>query len=201
MRLLDLCCGAGGASRGYALAGITDIVGVDINPQPNYPYEFVQADALTYPLDGFDVVHASPPCQRWSSKTRNPDNHPDLIAPLRERFRHMCYVIENVPRAPLICPVRLCGSMFALGVRRHRMFETSFLVPELYCSHYLQPERYRIYNHGKWYLSRTVAVYGTGGGKGKEYWGEAMGIDWMSNSEMVQAIPPAYTEYIGSYIK
>lgn len=111
-RLLDLFCGAGGAAAGYHRAGF-DVVGVDINPQPNYPFEFHQADAMTFPLDGFDAIHASPPCQRYSRmSTSRPTlaaTYPDLVAPIRERIERGPYVIENVPGAPLVDPLVLCG--------------------------------------------------------------------------------------------
>jgi hypothetical protein len=116
-RLLDLFCGAGGAAVGYHRAGF-DVVGVDINPQPRYPFEFHQADAMTFPLDGFDAIHASPPCQAYSHGTP-PDkrsNHPDLLDATRDRLNAagLPWVIENVPRAPLRSPVILCGSQFDL---------------------------------------------------------------------------------------
>jgi DNA (cytosine-5)-methyltransferase 1 len=136
-RILDLFCGAGGASAGYARAGF-DVVGVDLNPQPRYPFEFHQADALTFPLDGFDAIHASPPCQAYSTMRRGlwkDREHPDLIAPIRDRLigADVPYVIENVEgaRRLLVNPVLLCGTMFGLGtkegnqLRRHRYFECS----------------------------------------------------------------------------
>jgi len=136
MRALDLFSGAGGASVGLHRAGF-DVTGVDIKPMPEYPrkpgFTFIQADALTFPLDGFDFVWASPKCQRWSQATRqsgNPDEHPDQLGPIRERLRAtgVPYIIENVLNAPLIDPIMLCGAMFGLGVIRHRLFECSFPV-------------------------------------------------------------------------
>ena len=112
MRLLDLFCGAGGASMGYHRAGF-DVVGVDINPQPNYPFEFHRADAMEFPLDGFDVIHASPPCQAYCSFSKKL-GHPDMIAGVRDRLAGLAYVIENIPGSPLINPIRLCGSSFVL---------------------------------------------------------------------------------------
>jgi DNA (cytosine-5)-methyltransferase 1 len=192
------------------------VVGVDIRPQPNYPFEFVQRDALEV-LDllvkgewgmltrdlrmvGFDAIHASPPCQRWSSKTRDPEAHPDLITPLRPLLEAtgLPYVIENVPGAPLNDAMRLCGSSFGLGVRRHRLFESNVPLKAPMCGHWRQPRRYRLYDHGKWYMSPVVHVFGTGGGKGREHWQDAMGIDWTNDTnELREAIPPAYTELIG----
>ncbi len=201
-RLLDLFCGAGGAAVGYHRAGF-DVVGVDIKPQPRYPFDFIQADALVggpFIAEAFDAIHASPPCQRWSSKTQNPDDHPDLITPLRPLLERtgLPYVIENVPDAPLIDPIILCGSSFALGVERHRAFESNVPLMAPPCAHGQQPKRFRLYDHGRWYQSRIVHVFGTGGGKGREHWQEAMGIDWTNDTdELREAIPPAYTEHIG----
>lgn len=210
--LIDGFCGAGGAARGYQRVGF-HVVGIDIRPQPRYAGdEFVQADAIEWltqrvemealwwdgrPIAGF---HASPPCQRWSTKTRNPDSHPDLIAPLRPLLEAtgLPYVIENVPAAPLHDPIILCGSSFGLGVRRHRAFESNVPLMALGCAHGQQPKRYRLYDHGRWYWSSVVHVFGTGGGKGREHWQEAMGIDWTNDTdELREAIPPAYTELIG----
>lgn len=198
-RLLDLFCGAGGAAMGYHLAGF-DVVGVDINPQKNYPFEFHQADAMTYPLDGFDAIHASPPCQAYSRlKAMWPekrDAYPDLVGPTRERLHAtgVPYVIENVPGAPLVDPLLLCGTMFGLGargmdLRRHRLFETNFFLPQYPCLH----DKAR----------KTIGVYGHGGHSGKHRMAnaaearEALGIGWMNRDEMTQSIPPAYTQWIG----
>lgn len=130
LRVLDLCCGAGGLSMGYYLAGF-DVTGVDNRPQPNYPFTFHQADALTFPLDGFDLVHASWPCERYARVTAwrgNPNDHPDLLAVGRERLAAsgLPHVMENVPEAPLRPDYLLCGTQFGLNVRRHRSFETSW---------------------------------------------------------------------------
>jgi site-specific DNA-cytosine methylase len=210
-RLLDLFCGAGGAGMGYVRAGF-EVVGVDIKPQPNYPFEFIRAHAIDY-LDNitangkaqsFVAIHASPPCQRWSTQTQeNWNRHPDLVEPVQRRLRQLGlpYVIENVPQAPLLDPVRLCGSAFGLGVRRHRHFETNWKLTVPGCDHASQPPKYRVYDHGKWYIARTVPVYGTGGGKAKEHWADAMGIDWMTHAEMAEAIPPAFTEFIGAQLQ
>lgn len=216
--LLDLFCGAGGAAMGYHRAGF-DVVGVDIKAQPHYPFEFIQADAMTFPLDGFDVIHASPPCQRfsivsrsWNGKVRD---HPDLITPLRRRLLgrpeqpgpcwdgKTLYVIENVVGATawLVNPVMLCGSTFGLRVRRHRMFESPLvaLCLGMPCEHFWQDASpiFERYQHGKHYHSGIVSVHGSPSGKGGEHWEKAMGIDWMTKAELVEAIPPAYTEYIG----
>ena len=205
-RLLDLFCGAGGAAMGYHRAGF-EVIGVDIKPQPRYPFEFIQADALDYVWDRrrrFDAIHASPPCQAYSSKTMDRKRHPDLVAATRQALRGIGkpYVIENVHGAPLVLPVRLCGSSFKLRVRRHRLFECSWFPVAPDCNHQWQDgdRPFRLYDHGKWFQSGIVHVFGTGGGKGKEHWPEAMGIDWMTYSELTQAIPPAYTEFIGKQL-
>jgi DNA (cytosine-5)-methyltransferase 1 len=198
-RLLDLFCGAGGAGMGYHRAGF-EVVGVDINSQPNYPFEFHQADALIWPLEGFDAIHASPPCQAFSDlRHRTDGEYPDLVAATRERLllTGVPYVIENVEGAPLINPVRLCGSAFGLGangrqLRRHRLFESNVPIMVPSCQHRGQP----------------VGVYGTGGGgqmtrgyKGTpEEYREAMEIDWATRAEIAQAIPPIYAEFIGGYL-
>ncbi len=202
--LLDLFCGAGGAAMGYSRAGF-DVVGVDHKPQPRFPFEFVLADAMTFPLDGFDAIHASPPCQRYSWRTFNKEQHPDLIPPLRVKLQgHPVWVIENVPGAPLREPLQLCGSSFGLRVRRHRLFESSvgltFAPP---CSHGWQDDDpiFDRYDHHHWYKSGIVAVFGSGGWKGNAHWASAMDIDWMKPCEIVEAIPPAYTEYIGRQLR
>jgi DNA (cytosine-5)-methyltransferase 1 len=204
MRLLDLFCGAGGAAMGYHRAGF-EVVGVDTKPQPNYPFEFYQANALDFPLDGFDMIHASPPCQAYSCmKALWPEKkYDDLVGYIREKLTEsgLPYIIENVPGAPLIAPIKLCGSMFDLGagpyaLRRHRMFECSFHVNQPKCSH----------TKGK----PVIGVYGdhvrcsrrNGDlpmALGKPLADEAMGIDWMNWRELTQSIPPAYTEFLGRH--
>ena len=212
MRLLDLFCKAGGASVGYARAGF-EVVGVDIDKQKRYPFEFIRADALDIMADvkflrSFDVITASPPCQTHSrtkhlrdaqgKTTKKLDLIPQTRFALLKAGRP--YVIENVPGAPLLTPVTLCGSMFGLPVRRHRLFEVSdgespiaILHPS--CNHRGQ--------------GRPVGVYGSlrddipQGGKTAGSIEEArlaMGIDWMIWSELVEAIPPAYTELIGEQL-
>ena len=208
-RLLDLFCGAGGCAVGYARAGF-EVVGVDVEPQPNYPFEFVQYDALDY-LDqngewvalGFSAVHASPPCQRWTSRSNG--DHPDLIGAVRDRLRAIGppFVIENVPAAPLRSPVVLCGSSFGLRVRRHRAFEASFGIMAPPCSHATQPEIVTVTGGGP---SPASFHRPAGGGpdrkpKNVADAADAMGIDWpMTRAELNEAIPPAYTEHIGAYL-
>jgi DNA (cytosine-5)-methyltransferase 1 len=221
--LLDAFCGAGGCTKGYQEAGFY-VVGVDIKPQPNYcGDEFLRADALGVlegivsaiehgrePMNGligsFAAVHASPPCQAHSDLAHHPQNrendYPELIGPTRELLvaTGLPYVIENVPGAPLINPTMLCGSAFGLGVRRHRLFETSFPMMSPGCSHGSQAAQFDVYEHGRWFKSPVARVYGNGGGKGEDRWPEAMGIDWMTRPELAQAIPPAMTAHVGTYL-
>jgi DNA (cytosine-5)-methyltransferase 1 len=216
-RLLDLFCGAGGASTGYHRAGF-DVVGVDINPQPRYPFEFHQADAMTYPLEGFDAYAASPPCQGYSAMRHAPGTRgaPMLIGAVRLRFVKAAatscndppWCVENVEEARNYMAsdaIMLCGSMFDLGaqgcrLQRHRLFECSFPI--------VQPE------HDHDIRVPVVGVYGgharrrsaAAGGRGtRDVWegghlaaaSQAMGVGWMTLAELSEAIPPAYTEYVG----
>jgi DNA (cytosine-5)-methyltransferase 1 len=217
-RLLDLFCGAGGAAMGYHRAGF-DILGVDIHPQPNYPFRFMQADALTVlenwwiqqEVGAFAAIHASPPCQAHTSMqsvSRNGHAHPDLIAPVRELLQQtgLPYVIENVVGAPLDDPITLCGSSFGLGVtrhdtgkwhdlRRHRLFETSWrfgLTPP--CAH--TAGTIGIYgDHLRW--GRRSSQGELSGLEALRLGGIAMQIEWMTWPQLVQAIPPVYTEWVG----
>lgn len=197
-KLLDLFCGAGGAAMGYYLAGF-DVVGVDINPQPHFPFEFHQADALTFPLGGYDAIHASPPCQRYSIASIERSRHPDLLPLVREMLKRQPapWVIENVPGAPMRADIRLCGCMFRLPhLKRERWFETSWggfaLSPGCVHTDYT----ISVVGHGtpSWSrrrLGRAVSVAEKR---------EAMGIDWMNRGELSQAIPPAYTEWVGAQL-
>ncbi|MEU8488427.1 DNA cytosine methyltransferase [Streptomyces sp. NPDC048641] len=185
LRVLDLCCGAGGLSMGYYLAGF-DVVGVDHRPQPNYPFTFHRANALTFPLDGFDLVHASWPCQHFANVTAwrgDQADHPDLLTPGRTRLQAsgLPWVMENVPEAPLRPDYLLCGTQFGLKVRRHRSFETSWggggdLVPPC------------------WHRKGLLAFEH----KGERAYADAMGCTWMTNKEARQAVPPAYTQWIAT---
>ena len=196
-RLLDLFCGAGGAGMGYHRAGFGEIVGVDIAPQKNYPFEFVQGDALEYVLEHgheFDAIHASPPCQRYSVMSRNDKEYPDLYDPTRALLlsNGVPWVIENVIGAPYGYGFVLCGSMFGLVVRRHRNFETSWLhLMGLRCDHAGQGRPITVTGHGGGLTSRHSD-------KGvKAEWPQYMGMPWATPKECTQAIPPAYTEHIG----
>lgn len=213
VKVLDLFCGAGGAAMGYHRAGY-DVVGVDLSPQPNFPFDFIRADALEPPVNlrAFDLIHASPPCQayttmnnrRWSDGTMR-RKHETLIGATREMLKSsgVPYVIENVAGAvrKLVNPIRLTGEMFGLGVHRARYFECDpfILAPPV-------PAR----------QENAVPVYGKL--DGRRLWtrkdgtelrapdnleepSEAMGIDWMEWDELRESIPPAYTEYIGRQMK
>lgn len=213
-RLLDLFCGAGGAGMGYHRAGF-EVVGVDIDPQPTYPFEFHQRDALEvlahyehgdHPIGHFDAIHASPPCQSYSVTASLHDcEYPELVDDVRWNLERigLPYVIENVVGAPLVNATRLCGSSFGLGVRRHRLFETSPVVigaPQ--CAHHLQPEPIDVTGTGG---SRLGDRLDGGGGNSRKprnlaHAREAMGIDWMTRPELSEAVPPAFTEWVGSQL-
>lgn len=207
MKLLDLFCKAGGAARGYMNAGF-HVTGVDRSPQPRYAGDdFIQGDALEYVAahgNAFDVIHASPPCQAHSDlQKQSKINYVDLIAPTREILLSLGlpYVIENVEGAPLHDPVMICGAGIpGLRVIRHRLFESSMPLVGIPC-----PPRHPLvftYDKRKAHKGRldqdTSFVQVTGGGNctvaNKR---SAMGIDWMIGSELNEAIPPAYTEFIG----
>lgn len=216
MRILDLFCGAGGAAMGLHQAWPeAEIIGVDMKQQPRYPFTFLQGDALTICLEGFDFIWASPPCQAHTAlKTAwNAKPHPNLVAPIRERLitTSIPYCIENVPGAPLIKSTILCGSMFDLQtkdgrgyLRRHRLFETSFpLAPPRPCNH--SSVVIGVYGGHARDRRRAVTVVSKGGGYNRNAGRpsfdlaaakEAMGIDWMDSYTLSQAIPPAYSKYI-----
>lgn len=210
-RVLDLFCCAGGASKGYHDAGF-DVVGVDIDPQPHYPFKFFCEDALavlerllrggslgTYVLTDFDAIHASPPCQAFTHAQRIRDNeHPDLVAPTRVLLEEigLPYVIENVPGAPLINPITLCGAMFPpLRTYRHRLFETNFPLPQPPEPPHVAPQvkMGRPAQEGEW-------IQVVGNFSGVAYAKKAMGIDWMVRDELKEAIPPAYAEWVGRFL-
>lgn len=199
--LLDLFCKEGGGAVGYAQAGF-DVVGVDIEPQPRYPFKFIQADAVEFldklePWDAFNAVHASPPCQGYSKAQRLRGNdHERLISATRAAIwaTGLPYVIENVEEArnELINPVMLCGSMFGLRLYRHRYFECSFPVTEpLHGQHYLRQVK----------MGRPAAaneiLQPVGNFSGVEDARVAMAMPWASRDGLREAIPPAYSLYIG----
>ncbi len=217
LKLLDLFCGAGGAAVGYHRAGF-DVIGVDIKPQPNYPFPIFVGDAILllnhlangdclisetgdeYSIHDFAAIHASPPCQRYSccTPTKHRDKHPDLIGPTRDAISRLelPFAIENVAgaRKHLINPILLCGSMFGLRIFRHRYFElnvpTGLLPP---CHHSFQPV----------YISGSTGRAGCGFRRrdySKQEKSSAIGIDWMDMAGLNQAIPPAYTEWIGKQL-
>lgn len=212
--LLDTFCKAGGATKGYQRAGFY-VIGVDIDPQPNYVGdEFIQGDALKI-LDEFNVggygeikaIHASPPCQAYSTLggQHGRHNYPDLVAPTRELLvaSELPYIIENVVGAPLINPVMLCGTMFPdLRVRRHRLFESNFPLTASACGKH--PPIFTYDKRSKNYQrldqnTSFVSVVGHGYCS-RENARKAMGITWMRQDEITQAIPPAYTEFLGKQL-
>lgn len=210
--LLDLYCGAGGAAVGYYRAGFS-VLGVDLAPQPNYPFPFLQADALQFLLTpavkAFDAIHASPPCQGYlnlgavNRSMGRTYEHATLIAVTRALLEEsgLPYVIENVADAKpaMRGPVRVCGTGLCLPLRRHRLFESNVPLTGIGCDHrrFSEPKYWTSWRpNGEHRLSTVVQVYGNAGGR--EHWPAAMGIDWMSTAEMVEAIPPAYTEHIGA---
>lgn len=188
--LLDLFCGAGGCTKGYQDAGF-EVWGVDLSPQPNYCGDhFTQMDALEVEpwfMAAFDAIHASPPCQHYANVTRwrgNVDDHPDLIGPIRDRIEAtgLPWVIENVRTRAIRWDYILCGSTFGLPVRRHRYFETNWSGTAM-----ASPCQHR---------STDLAFEH----KQERAYADAMGCDWMTSHEAREAIPPAYTEFIGTQL-
>ena len=209
-RLLDLFCCAGGAGTGYSMAGF-DVVGVDIKPQPNYPFPFIQTDALNLDpkfISTFDAIHASPPCQSYSDLAKrngNADAWPRLIDPVREVLLRsgLPYIIENVEGAPVRNPIGLCGTMFhGLRVLRHRLFEANF--PILTPKHGSHPKVHtfdkRKSHYGKTDDMRDFVQVTGGGNCTIAAARDAMGIGWMTKNELNEAIPPAYTRFIGKQL-
>jgi len=201
-KLLDLFCGAGGAGMGYHWAGF-DVTGVDIKPQKHYPFAFVCEDALTYlQAHGrdFDAVHASPPCQRYSIATPHArrEQHPDLLGPTRDALQanDRPWVIENVPGAPMRADFRCCGCWLGLELRRERLFETSWHAFELRppCKH--EYPVVSVVGHGTPSWVRKQLGYNPT----IHQYRAAMGIDWMNRNELSEAIPPAYTAYVGRHL-
>jgi DNA (cytosine-5)-methyltransferase 1 len=226
VRILDLFCCQGGAGTGYHRAGF-DVVGVDIDPQPNYPFRFHQGDALVvlrdlllsdilgtpvrlggeeYVLQDFDAIHASPPCQAYSTITPDKSKHPELIGPVREFLTEsgLPYVIENVDGAKreLVDPVMLCGSSFGLRVRRHRWFESNIPIMSMPCQHAAQGQPVGVYGD---HPDKKQVLRPDGRSRGAKATSvddarDAMGMPWADWVGCAEAIPPAYTEWIGKQL-
>jgi DNA (cytosine-5)-methyltransferase 1 len=199
-KLLDLFCCQGGASAGYVAAGF-DVVGVDIEAQQRYPYEFHHGDALEYAVKNgskFDAIHASPPCQAHTNAQKIMGNdHPDLIEPTRELLKSLGkpFVIENVPGSPLVNPVELCGAMFGLETYRHRLFETNWpLTVPAHPAHAARTTKMgRPPVEGEY-------MHVVGNFSGVEKARDVMGMPWANRDGLREAIPPAYSEYIGKQL-
>jgi DNA (cytosine-5)-methyltransferase 1 len=218
--MFDVCCGAGGASMGYSRAGFC-VIGVDINPMPRYPFQFIQADALEF-LDGLfhcpstvfgpvAAIHISPPCQGYScTKSINPhaNDYPKLISPARELLQSigLPYVIENVEgaRRDMISPVILCGSQFGLRrefngerayLRRHRCFETNWALTDA-GPHDHSGYAFPVFGGGPG-GARNLHLRGKGAAAMAR---ELMDIDWMTRDELDESVPPVFTEYVGTHL-
>ena len=218
-RLLDLFCCEGGASMGYYRAG-WDVTGVDILPRfaKRYPFRFVAANALEYAADHwreYDAIHASPPCQAYSIATLGSGkqgNHPRLVEPTREALAAtgLPYVIENVPRAPLLNPITLCGSMFdltatdddgtKLRLERHRLFESNVWLTSGECAHDKTIPVGGVYSGGRTDRREAREIRKGGYTPAKHVREALMGIDWMTLHGLSQSLPPAYTEFIGAQL-
>lgn len=206
LKLLDLFCGAGGASMGYAMAGF-DVTGIDVKHGKRYPFTYIKGDVKDYLnpefLSQFDVIAASPPCQTFSATQhlRNAQGKSttkvNMIPEVREALIQSGkpYIIENVPNAPLINPVQLCGSHFGLKVRRHRLFESNVQLVGTGCNHKEQGKPVGIYGS-----MRDEIPNGGHTAKTMDEANAAMGIDWMIWTELVESIPPVYTHYLGKQI-
>jgi len=203
-KLLDLFCGGGGCSTGYVQAGF-EVVGVDLRSQPNYPYKMYRGDALEFLCkhgEEFDAIHASPPCQAHTTlasiaEVASGKIHADLIPATRELLEdcNKPYVIENVPGSPLLDPVILCGQMFGLELYRHRLFESTFFIRE-------PPHPPHIAKCAKAGRLPKKGEYHSivGHFPGVELAATVMGLPHLGQRELAQAIPPAYTKYIGKYL-
>jgi DNA (cytosine-5)-methyltransferase 1 len=197
-KILDLFCCQGGAAMGYHLAGF-EVVGVDINPQPKYPFEFYQADAINFDCTGFDAIHASPPCQAFTRARKLQGNiHADLIGVTRAKLvaTGLPFIIENVPGAPLQTPIVLCGLMFGLNFYRHRHFEVSFPCDTPEHSQHTRP----LAKMGRPPKENEVLQF-VGHFSGVPRGRKELCTPWMSQHGMAQCVPPAYTEYIGKQLR
>ena len=203
-KLLDLGCGAGAVSMGYSYAGF-DVTGVDIVPQPNYPCRFIQADALDFPLEGFDAYHASMPCQRWSPSTLSQRKrgacYPDLVTPVRARLQRTGkpWVMENVPECtPLRADLELCGCHFGLRLegagylKRLRKFQFGWPMEPIRFAHVHRGHAISVAGHGTPAWQRRLT-----GHVPVASWREVMGISWMTREELTEAIPPVYAQFAG----
>lgn len=207
-KLLDLFCRVGGAGKGYIDAGF-DVTGIDIEDMPEYPGTFIQGDAIAYLAahgHEYDAIHASPPCQSSTALTKGTNKgreYLNLIPATRAllALHQVPTVIENVQGSDLRRDLTLCGEMFGLGVIRHRYFEVSGFTA-LPLDHVKHRGRVAGWRHGEYFDGPYFAVYGDGGGKGSvDQWREAMGIDWTRDRKnLAEAIPPAYTRFIGGQI-
>lgn len=206
MKLLDLFCGGGGASMGYHKAGF-DVTGIDLKHGRRYPFNYIKGNVRDYLnkefLSGFDVIAASPPCQTHSSTKhlRNAQGRTTSKIDMIEEVRNALiasgkkYVIENVPNAPLINPIQVCGSAFGLKVRRHRLFESNVNLVGTNCHHKQQGKPIGVYGS-----MRDEIPNGGHTAKTMTEANEAMGIDWLIWGELKEAIPPAYTHFIGQQL-
>jgi DNA (cytosine-5)-methyltransferase 1 len=204
LKCLDLFCKQGGASRGLADAGF-QVTGLDIDPQPLYPFDFIQADATTYPLDGYDFYWASPPCQLFSKlKGLVTKQYPDLLSTIRDQLTATSkpFVIENVPGAPLQNPLLLCGTMFGLKVRRHRLFECHPPIYPLLPPHGCRgPAGFTNVYHGvSAFKNNAKLISVVGHSFNVRDARAAMGIDWMNAAGLSQAVPPAMSHFIASLL-
>ena len=214
-RILDLFCCEGGAGMGYHRAGF-EVVGVDIAPQPRYPFAFHQADAIAYlagliesgEIRQFDAIHASPPCQEYSTlKSRKTRQYPDLLAPMRQMLiaSGLPWIMENVATAPMHQGVMICGTALGWNVRRHRLFDSSHLLyPPGLCRHHL--DNVNIYGHACWTYRPDPSNVRADTGKARTYrvklaeGRRAFDVPWMSQQGASECIPPAYTEWLGSQL-
>lgn len=209
--LLDLFCGAGGAAMGYYEAGF-DVVGVDIKPQPHYPFNFIQDDVMAWDprfLGGYDAIHASPPCQAYTvANNIHQKEHPDLLPATRNMLKEsgLPWVIENVPGAPMPNHVQVCGLALGLNVKRHRWFESSEAMWGTQCPPRHPGDWLLVFGHTVLERGHEIGRTANGGPRIRrkhtttERGREAMGIDWMNRDELSEAIPPAYTRFIGEQL-